>query len=59
MMVPTIEVDMVAHELALVYAREQLKKSTTVSDNDRIDLLNNAYNAAYQRIKAIRNGETV
>lgn len=50
---------MVSHELAMIYAREQLKKSTAVSDNDRIDLLNSAYDTAYQRIKAIRNGETV
>lgn len=57
MMAPGI--DQIAHELALIYAREQLKQSQAVSDNDRIDFLNNAYNAAYQRISLVRSGKTV
>lgn len=45
---------MVAHELALIYAGKQLEKSSAVADNDRIDVLNNAYNQAYERIKGMR-----
>ena len=52
-------VDQIAHELALIYAGEQLKQSQAVSDNDRIDFLNNAYNAAYQRISLARSGRAV
>lgn len=51
--------DQIAHELALIYAGEQLKQSQAVSDNDRIDFLNNAYNAAYQRISLARIGRAV